>query len=85
MTAGLDVQTSTNDMFAYQDLVDSGTSSAYAFSTGPGVFRQQLQSMEEVKGVLTNTENITAHNIKAISWATASSASLWCKRRKNWK
>jgi len=24
VTAGLDVQTGTNDMFAYQDLVDSG-------------------------------------------------------------
>ena len=55
VTAGLDVQTGTNDMFAYQDLVDSGDIVGLrAFSTGPGVFSDNnFQSMEEVKGVLT--------------------------------
>jgi len=55
VTAGLDVQTGTNDMFAYQDLVDSGDILGLrAFSTGPGVFSDNnFQSMEEVKGVLT--------------------------------
>ncbi len=55
VTSGLDVQTSTNDMFAYQDLVDSGDIIGLrAFSTGPGVFSDNnFQSEEEVKGVLT--------------------------------
>ena len=39
VTAGLDVQTSTNDYFAYQDLVDVGLSVGQrAFMTGPGIF-----------------------------------------------
>jgi hypothetical protein len=55
VTAGLDVQTATNDMFAYQDLVDTGEIIGLrAFSTGPGVFSDNnFQSVEEVKGVLT--------------------------------
>jgi len=55
VTAGLDVQTGSNDMFAYQDLVDTGDILGQrAFSTGPGVFSDNnFQSMEEVKGVLT--------------------------------
>ena len=55
VTSGLDVQTGTNDMFAYQDLADSGDIIGLrAFSTGPGVFSDNnFQSMEEVKGVLT--------------------------------
>ncbi len=43
VTAGLDVQTGTNDMFAYQDLVDSGDILGQrAFSTGPGVFSRRF-------------------------------------------
>ncbi len=39
VTAGLDVQTSTNDYFAYQDLVETGqVIGQRAFMTGPGVF-----------------------------------------------
>jgi Tol biopolymer transport system component len=55
VTAGLDVQTGSNDMFAYQDLVDTGDIIGLrSFSTGPGVFSDNnFQSMEEVKGVLT--------------------------------
>ena len=35
MTTGLDVQTSTNDMFAYQDLADAGID-RLVISPGPG-------------------------------------------------
>jgi Tol biopolymer transport system component len=68
VTAGLDVQTGTNDMFAYQDLVDSGDIIGLrAFSTGPGVFSDNnFQSMEEVKGVLTKyLKYYGTHNIKS--------------------
>jgi Tol biopolymer transport system component len=68
VTAGLDVQTSTNDMFAYQDLVDSGDILGLrAFSTGPGVFSDNnFQSVEEVKGVLTKYRKYYGtHNIKS--------------------
>ncbi|HMD38305.1 MAG TPA: amidohydrolase family protein [Candidatus Acidoferrum sp.] len=68
VTSGLDVQTSTNDMFAYQDLVDTGDILGLrAFSTGPGVFSDNnFQSMEEVKGVLTKYKKYYGtHNIKS--------------------
>jgi Tol biopolymer transport system component len=68
VTAGLDVQTSTNDMFAYQDLVDTGDIIGLrAFSTGPGVFSDNnFQSKEEVKGVLTKYKKYYGtHNIKS--------------------
>ena len=68
VTSGLDVQTSTNDMFAYEDLVDSGDIIGLrAFSTGPGVFSDNnFQSMEEVKGVLTKYRKYYGtHNIKS--------------------
>src|ERR1700730_17040978 len=68
VTSGLDVQTGTNDMFAYQDLVDSGDILGQrAFSTGPGVFSDNnFQSAEEVKGVLTKYRKYYGtHNIKS--------------------
>ena len=68
VTAGLDVQTGTNDMFAYQDLVDSGhILGQRAFSTGPGVFSDNnFQSADEVKGVLTKYRKYYGtHNIKS--------------------
>jgi Tol biopolymer transport system component len=68
VTAGLDVQTGTNDMFAYQDLTDAGDIIGLrAFSTGPGVFSDNnFQSMEEVKGVLTKYRKYYGtHNIKS--------------------
>ncbi len=68
VTAGLDVQTGTNDMFAYQDLADSGDIIGLrAFSTGPGVFSDNnFQSMEEVKGVLLKYRKYYGtHNIKS--------------------
>jgi Tol biopolymer transport system component len=68
VTAGLDVQTGTNDMFAYEDLVDTGDILGQrAFSTGPGVFSDNnFQSEEEVKGVLTKYRKYYGtHNIKS--------------------
>lgn len=68
VTSGLDVQTGTNDMFAYQDLVDTGDIIGLrAFSTGPGVFSDNnFQSVEEVKGVLTKYKKYYGtHNIKS--------------------
>ncbi|HKI70920.1 MAG TPA: amidohydrolase family protein, partial [Verrucomicrobiae bacterium] len=68
VTTGLDVQTATNDMFAYEDLVDTGDIIGLrAFSTGPGVFsNNNFQSVEEVKGVLTRYKKYYGtHNIKS--------------------
>jgi Tol biopolymer transport system component len=68
VTAGLDVQTFTNDMFAYQDLVDTGDILGLrAYSTGPGVFsNNNFQSAQEVKGVLTKYRDYYGtHNIKS--------------------
>ncbi len=68
VTAGLDVQTGTNDMFAYEDLVDAGEIVGLRpFSTGPGVFSDNnFQSAEEVKGVLTKYKKYYGtHNIKS--------------------
>ncbi len=54
VTTGRDPQTGTNDMFAYQDLIDTGDLvGPRAFSTGPGVFSDtDFQSSEEVDAVV---------------------------------
>jgi hypothetical protein len=68
VTAGLDVQTGSNDTFAYQDLVDTGDIIGLrAYSTGPGVFSDNnFQSEQEVKGVLTKYRDYYGtHNIKS--------------------
>ncbi len=54
VTAGLDVQTSTNDYFAYRDLVETGQALGQrAFMTGPGVFsNQDFRSYDEVLAYL---------------------------------
>jgi Tol biopolymer transport system component len=54
VTSGRDPQTGTNDMFAYQDLVETGDLVGLrAFSTGPGVFSTtDFQSLDEVEGVV---------------------------------
>ena len=68
VTSGLDVQTSTNDMFAYQDLADSGEIIGLrAFSTGPGVFsNNDFQSVDDAKGVLIKYRDYYGtHNIKS--------------------
>jgi Tol biopolymer transport system component len=68
VTAGLDVQTATNDMFAYQDLVDTGDIlGPRAYSTGPGVFSDNnFQDLEQTKGVLKRyREYYGTQNLKA--------------------
>jgi Tol biopolymer transport system component/imidazolonepropionase-like amidohydrolase len=54
VTAGRDPQTATNDMFAYQDLVEAGVIlGPRAFSTGPGVFPDtDFQSLEDADSVV---------------------------------
>jgi hypothetical protein len=68
VTTGLDVQTFTNDLFAYQDLVDAGEIiGPRAFSTGPGIFsNNNFQTLDEVRGVLTRyKEHYRTRNLKA--------------------
>ena len=54
VTAGRDPQTATNDMFAYQDLVDTGDIlGPRAYSTGPGVFPDtDFQSLDDARAVV---------------------------------
>jgi Tol biopolymer transport system component len=54
VTAGRDPQTATNDMFAYQDLVDTGDIlGPRAYSTGPGVFPvTDFQSLDDAVAVV---------------------------------
>jgi Tol biopolymer transport system component len=54
VTSGRDPQTATNDMFAYQDLVETGEIiGPRAFSTGPGVFSNtDFQSLDEAKNTV---------------------------------
>jgi Tol biopolymer transport system component len=68
VTAGLDVQTSTNDYFAYQDLVETGQSIGQrAFMTGPGVFSSNdFQSYEAALAYLKRyKEHYRTPNIKS--------------------
>jgi len=55
VTSGRDPQTGTNDMFAYQDLIDTGdVIGIRAFSTGPGIFSSNdFQSYEDTLAVVT--------------------------------
>jgi hypothetical protein len=55
VTTGRDPQTGTNDMFAYQDLVDTGDIlGPRAYSTGPGIFSSNdFQSYEDTLSVVT--------------------------------
>jgi len=54
VTAGRDPQTATNDMFAYQDLVDTGDLiGPRPYSTGPGVFPDtDFQSFDDADDVV---------------------------------
>jgi Tol biopolymer transport system component/predicted amidohydrolase len=68
VTTGLDVQTSTNDYFAYQDLVETGQSiGERAFMTGPGVFSSNdFQSYEATLAYLKRyKEHYRTTNIKS--------------------
>ncbi len=54
VTTGRDPQTMTNDMFAYQDLLEAGAMlGPRAFSTGPGIFSDtDFQSLEEARSTV---------------------------------
>jgi Tol biopolymer transport system component len=68
VTAGLDVQTSTNDYLAYQDLVETGQSVGQrAFMTGQGVFsNNDFQSYEATLAYLRRyKEHYRTPNIKS--------------------
>ena len=68
VTAGLDVQTSTNDMFAYQDMVDTGeVLGPRAYSTGPGIFSDnRFDSLDQAKSVLSRyKEHYRTRNLKS--------------------
>lgn len=54
VTTGRDPQTSTNDVFAYQDLVEAGEIiGPRAFNTGPGVFaNSNFQSYEDARNTV---------------------------------
>ena len=54
VTTGRDPQTSTNDMFTYQDLVDAGEMTGpRIYSTGPGIFYvSDFQSVDEAADVI---------------------------------
>jgi hypothetical protein len=55
VTTGRDPQTGSNDMFAYQDLVDTGDIlGPRAYSTGPGIFANtDFQSLDEARSVVS--------------------------------
>ncbi len=68
VTTGLDVQTSTNDYFAYRDLVETGGSLGQrAFMTGPGVFStNDFRSYEATLDYLRRyAEHYRTRNIKS--------------------
>ena len=54
VTTGRDPQSSTNDVFVYQDLVEAGEMlGPRAFSTGPGIFSNtDISSLEEARRVV---------------------------------
>jgi Tol biopolymer transport system component len=68
VTTGRDPQTSTNDMFAYQDLVEMGeTVGPRAYSTGPGIFaNSDFRTAEDAEAVISRySENYRTHLIKS--------------------
>ena len=87
VTAGLDVQTSTNDYFAYEDLVDTGQAvGERAFMVGPGIFsNNDFQSYEATLAYLRRykefyrTPNIKSYmvgNRKQREWVVMASREL---------
>ncbi|MFU8817370.1 MAG: amidohydrolase family protein [Pseudomonadales bacterium] len=68
VTTGLDVQPSTADILAYQDLIDAGLMiGPRALSTGPGIFsNNDFASRDHTRAVLRRyKENYRLHNLKA--------------------
>ena len=87
VTAGLDVQTSTNDYFAYQDLVETGQAlGERAFMVGPGIFsNNDFQSYEATLAYLKRykqyyrTPNIKSYmvgNRKQRQWVVMAAKEL---------
>lgn len=79
VTTGRDPQTATNDVFAYQDMIDAGYMvGPRAFNTGPGIFNNtDFQSVDAAKSVVekyatyyrTNTvKSYTVGNRKQRQW-----------------
>ena len=67
VTSGRDPQTTTNEILAYQDLVEMGeTLGPRAFSTGPGVFNWNFQSQDEALAVVSRYKDYyRTHLIKS--------------------
>ena len=68
VTTGLDVQPSTTDILAYQDLIDAGYMlGPRALSTGPGIFiDNEFRSAEHAEAVLRRyREHYRVRNLKA--------------------
>lgn len=84
VTTGRDPQTATNDVFAYQDLIDAGViPGPRAFNTGPGVFNNtDFQSVDAARSVVekyakyyrTNTlKSYTVGNRRQRQWMVQAS------------
>jgi imidazolonepropionase-like amidohydrolase/Tol biopolymer transport system component len=68
VTTGRDPQTATNDIFAYQDLVDTGEMlGPRAYSTGPGVFSNtDFQSAGEARKIVSKYKKYyRTHTLKS--------------------
>ncbi|MHC9085750.1 amidohydrolase family protein [Luteimonas sp. RIT-PG2_3] len=68
VTSGLDVQSFTADVFAYQDLLDAGLMvGPRAYSTGPGVFVDSgIDSADDARAVLARyRDHYRTRNVKA--------------------
>jgi Tol biopolymer transport system component len=67
VTTGRDPQTSTPEILAYQDLIAAGEMlGPRAYSTGPGIFRPEFKSAEEVEAMVSKySKYYRTHMIKA--------------------
>ncbi|MBA16385.1 MAG: amidohydrolase [Sphingomonas sp.] len=68
VTSGLDPQTFTTDIFAYQDMIDAGLMvGPRAFSTGPGIFiNSDITSLAHARDVMTrNRDYYRTRNVKS--------------------
>ena len=84
VTTTRDPQTSTDDVFAYSDLVETGRIlGPRVFATGPGVFAASGIHDEETASNLLKRyrEAYDSRTIKQSSWETASSGNGWRWRR----
>ena len=68
VTAGLDVQAGTTDMFVYEDLLDAGLMTGLrAFSTGPGLFASsRIESQQHALAEVRRYRDFHGtHNLKS--------------------